>query len=119
MQERQQALQQAAAEQTSRAERRLVLPDAPPPQTQELTTAIRDAAAAAMRATEAEARVDVLQRQADTLRAQSMAVQASLRERVESLTVRRHLAKCRISTCMDGLLLMLPCTSRGLSLASA
>ncbi|KAK9863504.1 hypothetical protein WJX84_001683 [Apatococcus fuscideae] len=84
--ERQQALQQAAAEQTSRAERRLVLPDAPPPQTQELTTAIRDAAAAAMRATEAEARVDVLQRQADTLRAQSMAVQASLRERVESLT---------------------------------
>ena len=40
-----------------------------------------------MRATEAEARCEVLQRQADTLRAQSSAVQASSRDRVESLTV--------------------------------
>lgn len=78
---------QQAAEQASRADQRLAMPDVQPAQQQELTAAIRDAAAAAMRATEAEARCDVLHRQADTLRAQGAAVQASLRERVESLTV--------------------------------
>ena len=86
MQERLAALQQAA-EQAGRADQRLTVSDTQPAQQQELTAAIRDAGAAAMRATEAEARCNVLQRQADTLRAQGAAVQASLRECVESLTV--------------------------------
>ncbi|KAK9819108.1 hypothetical protein WJX74_002074 [Apatococcus lobatus] len=83
--ERLAAIQQAA-ETSIKEDKRLAGPDAQPPQQQEQTAAIRDAAVAAMRATEAEARCDVLQRQADTLRAQSTAVQASLQERVESLT---------------------------------
>ena len=94
VQDRLAAIQQAA-EVRSKEDKQLAVPDAQPAQQQELTAAIRDAAVAAMRATEAEARCDVLQRQADTLRAQSTAVQASLRERVESLTVcLSHILPC-------------------------
>ncbi len=106
MQERLAAMQQAAVEQSSMADRRLVVPDAAPAGRQELTAAIRDAAAAAMRAAEAEARNDVLHRQADTLRAQSTAVQASLRDRVESLTVGFHMTiqfRCACREQLDAL----------------